>query len=100
MSNFDEDFMMYFLGILRERSMRGCSCLFSGVGNAHASAGIALDPIRRDRVTQSILGERLHAGDRLCKMTWRKRHQHLFIRDAPVSSLRKAWQRQAGLAGL
>src|SRR5437763_16143041 len=100
MSNFDEDFMMYFPGILRERSMRGCSCLFSGVGNAHASTDVALDPIRRDRVTQSILGERLHARDRLCQMPRRQRHQHLFIRDAAVATLREAWQRKAGLAGL
>src|SRR3954462_6324646 len=100
MSNFDEDFMVDFLGILRNIGCAAALVLFSGVGNAHASADIALDPIRRDRVTQSILGERLHAGDRLCKMPRRNRHPHPLTGDAPSATLRKAWQRQAGLAGL
>ncbi len=70
------------------------------VGNAHAGAHVALDAIGRDRIAQAVLRQRLHAGDRLGQMRRRQRHQHLLVRHAAIAPLRKARQRQAGLAGL
>src|SRR6185437_16939819 len=96
MSNLDEDFISEFLrGVsLRaaERRRSPAFPLFSGllrfarndwlllsIRNAHAGADIALNPIRRDRVTKTVFRKRLHSRDRLGEIRRLERHQHLLI---------------------
>src|SRR3954468_3375213 len=70
------------------------------VAHAHAGTDIALNTIGRDRITQAVLRQRLHAHNRLGEMFRLQGHQHLLVRYAAIAPFGIAWQGQAGLTAL
>src|SRR6266700_7023210 len=70
----------------------------TGVADRHPGADVLLDAILRERVAQPVLGQRLHAGDRLWQVIGRQGHQHLVVEHPAIATLGKARDREARIA--
>ena len=81
-------------------AMTGSTALRNRVRHTHARAHVGLDSIGRDRITQAVFCQLLHARYRLGQVRRRQRHQHFLVRHAAVAALGEARQRERGLAGL
>ena len=100
MSNFDEDFIIDSPGW---HFAKGCADVFLFIScrrkrPCRRARRSGYHRARSDSAGRS--SPALHADDRLGEMRGRQRHQHLLVRHAAIAPLRKARQRQAGLAGL
>src|SRR5262249_16448342 len=64
-----------------------------GIAHGHAGSDVLLDAVLREGVTQAVLGERLHTGDRFGDIVGRQRHQHFVVEHAAIAALREARDR-------
>ena len=73
--------------------------LSAWITHREAGADVLLDAVLREGIAQAVLGERLHAGDRLGEVVGRQGHQHFVVEHPAIAALGKARDRQARLAG-